>query len=169
MNSIRTFLDSVLTWTLVALMGFSVINVLWQVFTRWALDDPSSWTEELARYLLIWIGLLGSAFAVSKKLHLAIDLVPSKLTGKRRRVLEIFIELVVFLFAFAVMVVGGLRLVDLTFQFEQTSAALGIPLGYVYIVLPLSGALIMLYAAFSMTDHIRAFRGTSTHPTDPTD
>lgn len=158
MTDIRELIDKVLAWTLIALMGFAVLNVLWQVFTRWVLNDPSSYTEELARYLLIWIGLLGSAYAVSKKLHLAIDLLPNKLEGRNRDILELFIESVVFLFAFGVMVIGGARLVLLTIQFDQTSAALGIQLGYIYFVLPLSGALIMLYAAISITERVKALR-----------
>ena len=177
MTLFRTWIDRVLAWALIGLMGFAVLNVLWQVFTRWVLNDPSSYTEELARYLLIWIGLLGSAYAVSKRLHLAIDLVPTKLEGRRRQMLELFIESVVFLFAFGVMVIGGARLVLLTLQFDQTSAALGIQLGYVYFVVPLSGALIMLYAAMSITERVKVLRrGMAAEPmpdarpgADPTD
>ena len=152
-------IDQALSWALIALMGFAVLNVLWQVFTRWVLDDPSSYTEELARYLLIWIGLLGSALAVGKKLHLAIDLVPTKLEGARRDVLEIVIEGAVLLFALAVMVIGGARLVQLTFVFGQVSAALGVPLGYVYLVIPLSGGLIVYYAVVSIIERARSLRG----------
>src|SRR5690554_6222742 len=99
MKRFRDAVDKILAWFLIALMGIAVLNVLWQVFTRWALQDPSSYTEELARYLLIWIGLLGSAYAVGKKLHLAIDLVPMKLEGRARRWLEIAIQLLIFAFA----------------------------------------------------------------------
>lgn len=79
MLRIRKKIDVVLKWTLIALMAFSVLNVLWQVFTRFVLHHPASYTEELARYLLIWIGLLGAAYAAGNKLHLAIDLFSAKL------------------------------------------------------------------------------------------
>ncbi len=127
-------------------MAVSVVNVLWQVFTRFALASPSSFTEEFARYLLIWIGLLGASYAAGQQMHLAIDLAPTSLTGPARRRLRGFIQLSVFVFALFVMVVGGIRLVTLTFLLGQTSAALRIPLGYVYLALPLSGVLIMWYA-----------------------
>lgn len=159
MNKLRAAVDTVLAWTLTVLMGLSVLNVLWQVFTRWVLQDPSSYTEELARYLLIWIGLVGSAYAVGLKLHLAIELLPEKLDGRRRTWLELVIQSVILLFALGVMVIGGQHLVALTLRFEQTSAALGLPLGYVYSVIPLSGAVIVFYAADEIAACVRALRG----------
>ncbi len=152
MKRLRAQVDRIIGWLLVILMGGAVLNVLWQVFTRWALQDPSSYTEELARYLLIWIGLLGAAYAVGQKMHLAIDILPQALKGAKRRVLEITIHAVVIAFSSAVMIVGGLRLVWLTLRFDQVSAALGIPLGYVYSVLPLSGLLMVFYAICEMSD-----------------
>ncbi|HRS91659.1 MAG TPA: TRAP transporter small permease subunit, partial [Candidatus Marinimicrobia bacterium] len=74
MLKIRKILDNILKWVVVVLMAISVFNVLWQVFTRFILHHPSSYTEELARYLLIWVGLLGAAYAAGNKMHLAIDL-----------------------------------------------------------------------------------------------
>lgn len=127
-------------------MAILVLDVLWQVFTRFILRDPSSWTEELARYLLIWVGLLGAAYAAGLKMHLALDLLPTKLEGSRRRRLGIFIELSAFAFALFALVIGGLRLVMVTLVLGQTSAALEIPIGYVYLVVPVSGLLIMFYS-----------------------
>ena len=139
-------LDKVLGWFLVGVMGVSVINVLWQVFTRFVLSSPSSYTEELARYLLIWIGLVGAAYAVGRRLHLAIDLLPKRLTGRSAMWLAITVELLVAGFALAVLVGGGVRLVQLTLSLGQTSAALGVPVGYVYLALPVSGMLMTWYA-----------------------
>lgn len=167
MHTLRRTIDKVLAWLVIGLMGLAVLNVLWQVVTRWVLQDPSSYTEELARYLLIWVGLLGAAYAAGQKLHLAIELLPSKLSERGRNVLELAIEGCVFLFAFAVMVVGGLRLVTLTLRFEQVSAALGVPLGYVYLAIPLSGLLIMFYAAGDILERWQALRGGGASPQEP--
>jgi TRAP-type C4-dicarboxylate transport system permease small subunit len=139
--------DPALEWILVACMSMMVANVLWQVATRFLLRNPSSFTEEIARYLLVWVGVLGGAYAVGQRIHLAIDLLPSKLEGRRRALLEILVESCIFVFATAVLVVGGAGLVWLTLDLGQTSAALQIPLGYVYLVLPLSGLLMMYYSA----------------------
>jgi TRAP-type C4-dicarboxylate transport system permease small subunit len=143
--------DRALGWVLAALMGVAVVNVLWQVFTRFVLADPSSFTDELARYLLIWIGLLGASYAAGRQMHLAIDLLPTKLTG-------LLIEACIFLFALSVLVIGGIHLVVLTLMLGQTSAALHVPLGYVYLALPLSGLLMMFYSVGAVVTHRVALR-----------
>jgi len=156
----KEYVDLSLAWVLVVFMGASVLNVLWQVATRFLLGDPSPFTDELARYLLIWIGLLGGAYASGKQLHLAIDLLPLRLKGKKSgMVLTIVIKAVVFLFALFVLVLGGGRLVYIVLVLGQTSAALGVPLAYVYLVLPLSGVLIMYYMGTFIYEHIRLLRG----------
>jgi TRAP-type C4-dicarboxylate transport system permease small subunit len=134
-------------------MGVAVANVLWQVFTRFVLADPSSFTDELARYLLIWIGLLGASYAAGMRMHLAIDLLPAKLTGRSRFYVGVLTEACVFLFALSVLVIGGTHLVTLTLTLGQTSAALHVPLGYVYLVLPLSGLLMMFYSVRAALAH----------------
>ncbi len=155
LNRIRFYVDKVLEWLLVVIMGVMVINVLWQVFTRFVIKNPSTYTEELARFLLMWVALFGASYAVSKRLHLAIDYFTLKFTGKTKLYSRLFIDFCVFAFALFAMVVGGIRLVTLTLALEQVSAALQIKLGYVYLVLPLSGFLIMFHAGVQMSEHVR--------------
>lgn len=156
---IKHAVDRMLGWALGALMAAAVLNVLWQVFTRYVLHSPSAYTDELARYFLIWIGLLGGAYAAGRRLHLAIDLLPLRLRGRRRALLGLAIDGLIGAFAVVVMVFGGLRLVSLTLMLEQTSAALQIPLGYVYLALPTGGLLITFYSAVFIVDHARQLRG----------
>jgi TRAP-type C4-dicarboxylate transport system permease small subunit len=155
----KKHVDRLLEWALIVLMASNVLNVLWQVFTRFILRHPSSFTEELARYLLIWVGLLGASYAAGKKMHLAIDVVLQGLKIKTRIWGEIFIQVFIFLFVLFVMVAGGLRLVAITLTLNQVSAALGVKLGYIYLALPLSGLLIMFYAAVFFIQKIRALSG----------
>lgn len=143
---LRKKVDKILFWILVGLMAFMVLNVLWQVGSRYLLQSPSSFTDELSRYLLIWVGLLGASYVTGQKMHLAIDILPQKLEGKKQRNLNVFINIVVGLFAFFAMVWGGVNLVYITLKLKQTSASLGLPLGYVYSVIPLSGLLIIYYS-----------------------
>lgn len=155
MAKLKERVDRVLEVALVVIMAVSVVNVLWQVFTRFILNNPSSFTEELARYLLIWVGVLGAAYAVGKRVHLALELLPEKLTGRNRRWLELFIEGSVLLFAVTVLVIGGARLVYVQFTLGQTSAAMELPLAYVYAVLPISGVLMVYYTVVHMKHQIR--------------
>lgn len=141
MNRVNKFLGYFLAF----LMAIMLLSVCWQVFSRYVLSSPSSFTDELARYLLIWIGLLGGAYASGQGMHLAIDLLPAKLTGKPKQLLQIFIHFLVILFVIGTLVIGGIRLVYITYSLGQTSAAMQIPLAYVYIILPISGFLIIAY------------------------
>ena len=152
MQKIRKNIDQFLAIALIITMTVLVIDVVWQVLARYVVKSPSSFTDELARFLLIWVGLLGSAYAMGKKKHLAIDLLPSKLSEKPGRYLNIFISVLIILFATLVLVVGGIRLVYITLTLKQISPALGIPLGYVYLVLPFSGILIVMYAFLDIFD-----------------
>jgi TRAP-type C4-dicarboxylate transport system permease small subunit len=158
LERIKKRVDKVLEWILIALVAVNVLNVLWQVFTRFVLKDSSSFTEELARFLLIWVGLLGASYAAGKKMHLAIDVVLKSLGGKAREMAELSIQTFIFLFSLFVMVIGGIRLVAITLKLNQISAALRIQLGYVYCVLPLSGLLIMFYATVFIRDRIHSSR-----------
>lgn len=164
----KASVDRLLGAVVATLMGVLVLDVLWQVFTRFVLQNPSSFTDELARYLLIWVGLLGAAYAMGQRLHLAIDLLPTRLSGRGRHVLGIIIEFAVLVFAVTVMVVGGARLVGLTLLLRQTSAALQLPLGVVYTVLPISGVLISIYALFFIGEHVQALRNGATTVPAPT-
>lgn len=159
---VRKRVEKILEWSLVVLMGTNVLNVLWQVFSRFILRNPSSFTEELARYLLIWVGLLGASYASGRKMHLAIDVLVDRLKGKNRGLAELIIQSLVSLFALFVMVIGGLRLVTVTLALNQISASLQIKLGFVYLAVPLSGALILFYAFLSIIDTIRELKGKST-------
>ena len=136
---LKQHVDRALEVTLAAVMAAMVLAVLWQVATRYLLRDPSSVTEELARFGLVWLGLLGASYGFGQRAHLAIELIP------RTRLLELVVAASVAAFAILVLVVGGLRLVYATLALGQTSAALQIERGYVYLALPLSGALILFY------------------------
>ena len=67
-------LDQFIRVLIAVLMGLMVINVTWQVFSRYVMGDPSSFTDELSRYSMIWLGLAGAAYVSGKNGHLAIDI-----------------------------------------------------------------------------------------------
>ncbi len=138
---------------LVFLFGLLVIDVLWQVLSRYFLKGSYSFTEELARFLLIWLSVLGAAYLNARREHLSMDFIYAKLSKRKKFYLSVFGEAVIFLFAFLVMLVGGSNLVFTTMRLEQLSGTLQIPLGYVYSILPLSGFLIMCFSVY----HILGF------------
>jgi TRAP-type C4-dicarboxylate transport system permease small subunit len=149
------FVDRALYRLLAVLLAAMVVSVVWQVLSRYLFVVPAAWTEELARFLLIWIGLLGSAYAYRNGSHLGINLLPEKLEGQRRLLLLRAIHVVCFLFAATVLVVGGLALVAMTWELRQFSAAMGMPIAYVYSVIPISGFLICLFALLGIASDAR--------------
>ncbi|WP_339714873.1 TRAP transporter small permease [uncultured Kriegella sp.] len=145
MAELRKLIDKILGRALVVIMSVMVVNVLWQVFTRYVTGDPSSFTDELARYLMIWIGILGAAYVAGKNLHVAIDILPSRASAKTQKKLKTVVTVLVILFVLVAFVIGGSRLVYISYLLGQQSPALQIPLAVVYMILPISGLLIIFY------------------------
>lgn len=145
MNNWISTLDRLLKLILVLLMVALVLDVCWQVITRFVLADPSSFTEELARFLLIWISMLGAALCFSQRAHLSIDYFVDQFSeGNQRRVFYL-VGVLTLMFAFLALLVGGGFLVMFTYQLDQYSAALGVKIAFVYAVVPLTGGLISIF------------------------
>lgn len=151
----RKIIDKGLEMVLIFLMAFLVIDVLWQVLSRYILASPSSVTDELAGYLLIWVGLLGAAYVLGRNEHLAIDLLLNHIKPGASRAVRLFIFITIFIFALAVMIVGGTWLVYTRFHLGVTSASMEINLGYVYMALPLGGVLTAYYAIDNAIEMLR--------------
>lgn len=148
--SFRQKLDKVLGYALVVIMTIMVINVIWQVFSRYLLGTPSSFTDELARFLMIWIGVLGAAYVAGRDGHVSIDVLARRSSEKNQKRLKQIVRIAIVLFCLLAMVVGGLRLVYITYLLDQYSPALGLPLALVYLVIPISGLLIIYYKISDM-------------------
>lgn len=145
----KAIVDRFLEGALAAILGGMVLVVSWQVLTRFLLRQPSSITEELVRFGLVWLALLGASYGFGQRAHLAIDLLP------RGPKLEFVVHAAVAVFASVVLVFGGWRLVDITLTLGQSSAALQVERGYVYVVLPLSGLLILFYTVIDFRERVR--------------
>jgi TRAP-type C4-dicarboxylate transport system permease small subunit len=141
----RSKIDNILEKLVLLILVLMLVSVVWQVFSRFVLRAPSTITDEISSFSLIWVGLLGAAYAAGKNLHLAIDLIPEHVVKKRENLYNGIVFVSIAVFAFTVMIIGGIRLVQLSFQFGQTSATLEIPLGFIYMVVPISGILICYY------------------------
>jgi TRAP-type C4-dicarboxylate transport system permease small subunit len=142
---LRQKVDKILGIALIVIMSVMVVNVLWQVFTRFILGTPSSFTDELARYLMIWLGILGAAYVSGRNMHVAIDVLPLRSSNAMQKRLKRIVYLSIIAFALFALVIGGLRLVYITYVLGQHSPALQIPLAFVYFAIPLSGLLIIYY------------------------
>lgn len=145
MPLLRKLVDRLLETMLV--LSFLALSacVLWQVFSRYALDDPSTFTEEVSRFAVIWLGMLGTAYACGRLDHMAYDLLESRLAGGRRLAHMRAVALVTLAFAAAVFLYGGGRLVLRAWEVEQLSATLEVPMAYVYACIPIAGLAMAFY------------------------
>lgn len=142
---LRKTIDKILANFLVIIMAVMVINVLWQVASRFIIGTPSSFTDELARYLMIWVGILGAAYVSGRNMHVAIDVLPRRFSPPTQKRLMLVVRLLIIFFCLTAMVIGGSRLVYITYVLGQNSPALQVPLAVVYMVIPVSGVLIIYY------------------------
>ena len=154
MKRIKHLLDKTLELLTMVAVAVLVIDVVWQIFTRFVMNDPSSWTEEFSTFLLMWVGLLGAAVAVNRSAHLGVDFFVLKFPPQTRVVVELFVYLLVGTFAVSVMIIGGTALVQTTLATNQTSPALNWKMGYVYLCLPISGFFITFYSLFFLVTAI---------------
>ena len=141
-----------LEWFMIIIFALLVLDVLFQVFSRYILGTSFTWTEEFARFSLIWMTILGAAYLNGKREHLSMDFLYQKFSVANKRKASILIEVLIFLFALIVMVIGGLNLVYTTLHLEQLSGTLRIPLGYVYAIMPFSGFLIMCFSVYHISN-----------------
>ena len=138
-------MTAALNWVLIVAVAVLVIDVVWGVLTRYALGGQAKWTEELARFLLVWIALLGGAVAFGTKGHLGVDYFVEKFHPEARRLMAVASHLIVLFFAGAIFVYGGSRLVSDALAMEQMTPALGWKMGHVYLALPIAGIFMLLF------------------------
>jgi TRAP-type C4-dicarboxylate transport system permease small subunit len=136
-GGIERALDILLALMLAALVG----SLGWQVFGRYVLDRAPSWSEELARFLMVWITMLGAAAVMRREGHIAVTALPDALGRGARRALAALRDLVVLAVAY---VVGayGFALADLLSV--QSSPAFEVTMAVPFAALPAGAALIAL-------------------------
>ncbi len=153
MNKLRSILNKVIETVCMILLVLMVVLATWQIITRYILNNPSTITEDLLIYSFVWMSLLGSAYVFGKKDHMTMVFLRQKLEGKSDSMklgLNIMTELVVMVFSVLVLVFGGIQISMLAMG--QVSPALGISMGYIYLALPLSGIITIIYNILNLAD-----------------
>lgn len=146
MKKFNQWLESITAKTLALLMMLIVLTVLWQVFSRYVLKSPSSVSEEIARFLLIWLGLLGSTYGYQQNAHLSLDILARKFRPSGQLKLARFCHVCILIFSVSFLLVGGVNLVLTTLQPVQTSAVLEIKMAYIYCIMPIAGLMFAVSA-----------------------
>ena len=153
---IREGIDKVLKFVCSAMMALMSILVVYQVVVRYLFNAPSTFSEELMTYLFIWMSLLGGTYVYGKSEHMSMSFLYNKFSAKTKHVVDILIQIIGFVFG-AALLYGGTSIVRLTMN--QQTPALGVPMGYLYMVLPVCGAGILAYSIMNLCDMMKESRG----------
>ncbi len=143
MDKMFKTLRSILYGVSVTAMGLMLVIIFLQVVARYAFNHSFEWSEELARFLFVWVVFLGSALIMGESGHLAVQILPTRFRGTLFGLaLDIFINLCGYAFILLLLVQGTKMTSIMTFQ---TAPGMNISMSWVYCVIPISAALMTLY------------------------
>lgn len=150
MTQLRKVLNSVLS--VLAGVSFIVMVALvcWQVFTRYILQNPSTWSEELVGYMFAWMALFGASLVTGERGHMNIPVLVERFSMGGRKVFAILAEVVALLFSASILVYGGLQIASLAMG--QMTSSLGVAIGTFYWVMPVCGILNVVYTVLNIVD-----------------
>jgi len=141
LKKVEKVLDTVMRFLMALAMLTLLVFGTWQIFTRWVLGNPSTFTDELLRYVLIIAGFIGSAYCFYRDEHLALTLITDKAKGPFKIVLDVFIEACILFFVIYVFIFGGFKLANTA---TNVSSVMHIPMKTLYMIEPICGILIVL-------------------------
>ena len=150
MTALRNALNRILH--VLAGVSFLVMVVLtcWQVFTRYILGSPSTWSEELVSYMFAWASLLGASLVTGERGHMNIPFIVERMNPILKKAFGVLGEGIAFLFSAVILVYGGVQISSLAMG--QMTSSLGVAVGLFYVVLPLCGVLNMIYTVLNIAD-----------------
>lgn len=150
---LKRVLSNVVEWVCMALMVVLSIDLFLGVFSRYVMVRTFTWYDEIARGCFVWLTFLGAAVGVKRHAHFRLHIVVDRLSPRLRQATVFLFPLVVIIFA-GVLIQQGLVFLELG-KFQQTPV-MGLPKTWIYVAIPIGGALMILY---SLGPLWRAIRG----------
>ena len=158
LHKIRKGMNTVVSTICIVLFAVMVVVGTYQIITRFVFNNPSTVSEELLTYTFAWMAIFSSAYVFGKRDHMRMTFIADKLPKEQRKILEIVIELLVIAFAVIVLIYGGFTIMGLTMT--QKTASLGVMMGVIYAVVPISGILIAIYGVLNVIDLCAGYENT---------
>ncbi|WP_138470661.1 TRAP transporter small permease [Poseidonocella sp. HB161398] len=156
MTAARRLLDRVVGTACCLLLAAMVAVLAWQVFSRYALNAPSTFSEEILRFGLVWLSLLGAAYSTGRGTHMAVTLLRDFARPPLQRILDLLVPAAFAIFGTVVLGLGGLRAMEIAAG--QRTAVLQLPMSAIYAAIPAAGICITLYALLNFADLLRQRR-----------
>ncbi len=156
MKAVLDFYHRLLTWLMVATVAVLIVPVSLQILARFTDWIPAYiWTEELARFLFIWMVMLGAMIGVREGTHFEVDVWP-QLEARANALVRVVSHLLVLVFAL-VFVWWGIEFVR--FGWDQLSEIAELPMWTIFIAWPVAGITWMLFIGESFAVNLRILRG----------
>ncbi len=152
MKKIRDWLDKTIEIFACSLCVMMVGVACWQVISRYLFNSPSTFSEELLRFSLVWISVIGLAYVAGKREHISLTLFIDKCPAKLTIYWDVIIQLVFILFSIYILIIGGMKVSNNAMM--QISPVLKLSMGKVYYALPLAGGLTIVYCVLNIIDII---------------
>lgn len=150
MKALRNILNTILN--ILAGGSFLIMTALtcWQVFTRYVLGNPSTWSEELVGYLFAWMSLFGACLVTGERGHMNIPIIVDMAAPGLKKLLLSLGEIIAFLFSMVILVYGGMQITSLAMG--QMTSSLGVAVGVFYVVMPICGIVNMIYTILNIVE-----------------
>lgn len=148
-------LRRVIQLVIIVMFAVLIATVFYQVVGRYLFNAPPSWSEELARFLQIWIALLASALGIQHGMHLGVDYLLYAVPPRGRALLETLVHVMVTCFLL-LLLTQGIKILGVASV--QTSPAMGINMWYAYLAVPVGAALMLLESVLKLGASVRALR-----------
>lgn len=139
----RRILDRSMEFICIVLFLFMILVGSYQIATRYFFNRPSTVSEELLTYTFTWMSLFAASYVFGKRDHMRMAFFAERFSARVQFILSICSELLILAFTVGVLGYGGISITRLTMT--QQSPSLGIPMGYIYAILPICGAITLLY------------------------
>lgn len=147
------WLQTVIRWAMCLLMSLMVVIVFANVIARYYLSASLAWSEEVARFMLIWLVFIGAVLAYVNDEHLGLDIIVQLFPRRIRYGLAVVADLLIMVAIYLVIHGGAVLMRD---SWEWGSPATDTPYGYVYTVVPVCGILLFLQTIGKMVGHLQA-------------
>jgi len=158
-TSVKKFVDLLMEWLCIMLLAVMTVLVTYQVITRYFFNRPSAVSENTAQYLFVWMVMFGSAYVFGLKEHLDITILKDKFSPFTNLVVEILINITLFIFSAVICALGGYRVTMM--QMRTMDAATGIPMGFIYASIPVFGAAMLFYAVYNICLSVREYKANA--------
>lgn len=136
-------------YALIVMVSVMTVTVIVQVFLRYLFSFSLSWSEEVARYLMIWVSFLGGSLALQKGLHIGVELLLVRISPEWRKWISIFSKMLILTFLIF-LTIGGIKITWAVR--DQRSPALLFSMAYAYLSAPVGGLLMSIQAIHSLIE-----------------